>query len=97
MEHIRYSQLGCHCFKKLFVNLSRTVEDLVLIFYNSIQDFFDYETIHNFTYPKHVFCNAKASHRLYYSTEYDSDYDDENVFNELAESVQHDRIDFLKL
>ena len=44
MEHIRYSQLGCHCFKKLFINLSRTVEDLVLISYMSIQDYFQYKS-----------------------------------------------------
>jgi len=29
MEHIRYSQLGCNCFNKLFINFSKKVEELV--------------------------------------------------------------------
>ena len=36
MEQIRYSQIGCNCFKNLFINFSRTIEVLVSIFYNYI-------------------------------------------------------------
>jgi len=77
MERIRCSQLGCHCFWKLFRNVSTTIEELVLIFYNSIQAHFNYKSNYNSIYPKHYdFCNANVCHSLYYSTEYDDDYDD---------------------
>ena len=29
MEHIRYSQFGCNCFKKVFINFLKTIEELV--------------------------------------------------------------------
>ena len=45
MEHIKYSKMQCTCFKKLFVKFSKTVEELVLIFYNSIQDYYDSKSI----------------------------------------------------
>ena len=48
MEHLRYSQLGCHWFKQIFISLSKAIEELVLMLYNSIQDYFDYKSIHNF-------------------------------------------------
>ena len=41
MDHIRYSQIGCTCFKKLFINFSKTVEELVLIFHSPEQYYFD--------------------------------------------------------
>ena len=96
MEHIRYSQLDCQCFKQIFINLSKTVEELVSIFYNSIQDYFDNKSIYNSIYPKHYeFCNANVCHSLYYSTEYDDYYDDEDDFYEAAETLQNDRADFV--
>jgi len=40
MEHIRYSHIGCNCFKELFINFPRASEDLVLIFYNEKTQFY---------------------------------------------------------
>ena len=35
MEHIRHSQIGCNCFKKISIDLSKTIEELVFdIFWN---------------------------------------------------------------
>ena len=66
VEHVWYLQLGCHCFKKLFINFFKTVEELVWMFYNSMQDYFDHKSIHNFIYPKHYdVCNANVCHSLY--------------------------------
>ena len=53
IEHIKCSEIQSLCFKRLFINLSKKVEELVLIFYNSIQDYFDYKSIHNLICPKH--------------------------------------------
>ena len=95
LEHLRYSRIGDTCFKKLSISFSKTVEELVLMFYNSIQDYFDYKTICNSIFPKHYdFCNANVSHCLYYSTEYDDYYDDENGFYDFAETIQNDRAEF---
>ena len=68
---------------------------MVLILSNSIQDYFEFKTIYNFTYPSHYNpCNVQASHCLYYSTEYDPDYDDDDDFYEFAEAIQNDRTEF---
>ena len=73
----------------------KTIEELVLIFYASIQDYYDFKSMYSFIYPKHYdVCNSNVCHSLYYSTEYDSDYDDENDFYEFAESIQNDRAEF---
>jgi hypothetical protein len=66
-----------------------------LIFYASIQDYYDYKSIYKSLYPKqYEFCNSNVCHSLYYSTEYASDYDDENDFYEFAETIQNDRAEF---
>ena len=65
-----------------------------MIFYTSIQDYFGYKWVYKSIYPKFNFCNVNAWHSLYYSTEYDSDYEDKNDFNELAETMQNDRAEF---
>ena len=81
VQHIRYSHIGCSCFKELSINFSKAIEELVLIFYNSIQDYFVYTKIFNFMYPIHYkFRNANASPSLYYSTEYGDDYDDDDCY-----------------
>ena len=81
-------------FQKL-INFSKTLEELVLTFYNSIQDYFDYKSIYDFIYPRHYdFCNVNVCHSLYYSTEYVSDNDEENGMCEFAETVQNDRAMF---
>ena len=62
------------------------------MFYTSIQDYYDYKSIYNFIYQKQYnFCNVNVCHSLYYSTEYDDYYDDENVFFEFAEKIQNGR------
>ena len=79
--------------QKLFINFSKTVEEFVLIV--SIQYYFDYKSSHRFIYPKHHdFWYENVCHSLYYSTEYDDDYDDENGFYEFAETIQNDRAEF---
>ena len=93
MEHIRYSHIGCNCFEKNICTSFYKTEK-ALICYNSIQD---YLIIKQFIilYPKHHnFCNVKASHCLYYSTEYDSDSDDEDEFKEFADAIQNERTEF---
>ena len=73
------------------------MEELVLIFYNSIQDYFDYTKSFNSLCPTHYnFRNATASPSLYYSTEFDDDYDDDD-FYEFAETIQNDRAKFFQL
>ena len=60
-----------------------------------MQDYLDYKTFYNSLYPKHYnFCNVKASQRLYYSTEYDSDYDDDENVYYFAEAIQNSRTMF---
>ena len=50
---------------------------------------------YNFIYPKHYnFCNVNASPCLYYSTEYDSDYENDEDYYEFAEANQNDRTEF---
>ena len=82
-------------FQKLSITFSKTVGGLVLIFYNSIQDYFVYKQIYNLTYPKHYeFCNANVCHSLYYSTEYVDYYDDADGVYEFAETIQNHRAEF---
>ena len=82
--------------KNLFINFSKN-KQLPSISYSSIQDYFDYKTIYNFIYPKHYnSCNVNVSHCLYYSHEYDSDYDEDD-FYEFAEAVQNDRTELFNL
>ena len=70
----------------------------MLIFYNSIQDCFDYKPIRNSIYPKHYdFCNANVCQSLYYSTEYDDYYDDEDDLYDFAETIQNDRAEFFQV
>ena len=65
MEHIRYSHMGCNYFKELFINLSKTIEELALIFHNSIQHYFDYAKNYGFIYPIHYnFLNAIMHHHV---------------------------------
>ena len=81
--------------KKIFINFSKTIEELVLIFYNTTQDYCEYKTIYNLIHPKHYnCCNVKASHCSYYSTGYDDYDDDENCVYEFAETIQNDRAYF---
>ena len=95
IEHIKHSQIQCLCFKKLFINFSFPIEELVLIFHNSIQDYFDCKTTHNFIDPKNFnSCNANVCQYLYYSTAYDDDYDDGDDFYDFAEIIQNDRATF---
>jgi hypothetical protein len=76
------------------INFCKANEELVLIFYNSIQYYFDYKSIHNSIYPKHFeFCNVSVCHTLYYSAEYDDYYDDDDSY-ELAETIQNDGAEF---
>ena len=90
IEHIRYSHIDCINFKDLFINYSKTIEELILIFYNSIQDYYDYTR--KCIYPEyHKSYNADTPSSLYYSTEYDSDYDDDEEFEDFAEEIQNDR------
>ena len=42
-------------------------------------------------------CNVKASHCLYYSREYDSDYDDDEDIYEFAEAIHNDRTEFFQV
>ena len=42
IEHIKYSNVRCCNFKNFFINYTKTIEELILIFYNSIQDYHDY-------------------------------------------------------
>ena len=63
--------------------------------YNSIQDYFGYKLIHNFTYPKHYnFSNANVCQSLYYSTEHDDYADEDSDFYEFVETIQNDRAAF---
>jgi len=96
IQHVRYDDVRCCAFKELFMNYSQLIEGLILISYNSIQDYFDYKTAYNLIFPKHSnFCNVNASKCLYYSTEYDSsDYDNDEDCYEFAEAVQNDRTEF---
>ena len=95
-EHIRYSHVGCNCFTELFINFSKTIEDLGLISYSSIQDYFDYTKFYNSICPiQWNFRKASASPSLYYSREYDYDYDDgDDDFYELADTIQNYRAKF---
>ena len=90
IEHIIYSHVDCINFKDLFINYSKTIEELILIFYNSIQDYHDYTR--KYIYPEYYKCyNADTPSSLYYSTEYDSDYDDDDEFEDFAEEIHNDR------
>ena len=89
IEHIIYSHIDCINFKDLFINYSKTIEELILIFNNSIQDYYDYKQFYKCIYPEsYKFYNDDTPSSLYYSTEYDSDYDDDEDF---AEEIQNDR------
>ena len=80
--------------RKISINFSKTVDELVLTLYSSIQDYCDYKTMCNSKYPRHYnFGNANTSNCLYYSTEY-SDYDDDEDHYEFAEAIQNDRTEF---
>ena len=71
---------------------------MVLNIYKSIQDEFDYESVHNFIYPKHYnFRNANVCQSLYYSTEHDDYSDDDNGFLEFVETIQNYRADFFRV
>ena len=76
-----------------FINCTKTIEELILIFYNSTQDYHDYKLLINHIYPKiYNFCSVNTASCLYYSTEYDSDYDDDDdEFEEFAETIQSER------
>jgi len=92
IEYIRYNHIDCINFKNLFINYSKTIEELILIFNNSIQEYFDYKMFYKHLFPEHYcFCNKDTPSSLYYSTEYDSDYDDDEEFLEFAEEIQEDR------
>ena len=94
LEHIIYSHVDCTNFKNLFINYSKTIEELILIFYNSIQDYYDYKQFYKCIYPEpYKFYNADTPSSLYYSTEYDSDYDVDE-FEEFAEEIHNDRYMF---
>ena len=84
---LKYSQIQCNCFKKLYI--FETVEELVLMFYTSIQDYYDYKSSFKSIYTKQYnFCNVNVCHSFYYSTEYDDDYDDENDFLSLLKNTE---------
>ena len=92
IEHIKYSNVRCCNFKNFFINYTKTIEELILIFYNSIQDYHDYKLLMNHTYPNtYSFCSVNTASCLYYSTEYDSDYDDDDSFEEFAETIHIER------
>ena len=96
IEHIRYSNVDCINFKDLFINYSKTIEEFILIFYNSIRDYYDYKELYKCIYPESdKFYNADAPSSLYYSTEYDSGYDDDE-FEDFAEEIQNERHMFLQ-
>ena len=79
------------------MNSFKAVEELVLIFYTSIQDYYDYKSIYSFIYPKQYdFCNVNVCHSLYYSTEYDDYYDGENDLYDFAETIQDGRADLFQ-
>jgi hypothetical protein len=91
IEHIRYSHVDCINFKDLFINYSKTIEELILIFYNTIQDYYDYKQFYKCIYPEsYKFYNDDTPSSLYYSTEYDSDYDDDE-FEEFVEEIHNGR------
>ena len=67
---------------------------LDVVIYNSVQDYYDYKD-YNFIYPKHFnLCNVNASPRLYYSTEYGEEYENNEGYYEFADTVQNDRTEF---
>jgi len=97
MERVRYSQIGCNYIKKVFANFSKTSEEVVVIFYNSIILIIKQFTI-LLIQNTIIFCDVKASRCLYYSTEHDSDYDDDvDDCYEFAEAVQNDRVEFFQV
>ena len=71
---------------------------MILISCNTIQDYFDSKKVYNSICPKHYnFWNVNASQCLYYSTEYDSDYDIDEDYYEFVEAVQNDRIELFQV
>ena len=92
VEHIRYSHDDCPMFKGLFINYKKTIEELVLIFYTSIQDYFDYKMFYRHISPEHyTYINEEAPYCLYYTTEYDSDYDDDDEFDDFVDEIHENR------
>ena len=97
-EHIKYSHVDCIDFNNLFINYSKTIEELILIFYNSIQDYYDNLTFYQCIYPRfYNYSNVDTPSCLYYSTEYDDHWDsDFDEYEEFADEIQNDRTMFFK-
>ena len=71
---------------------------VVVIFYNSIQDYYNSKTTYDFIHPKHYkFCHLNASQCVYYPTEYDSDYDNHEDMYKFGETVHNNRSEFIQV
>ena len=82
-------QIDSNCFKKMFVNYSKTIEDIILIYFTSLQDYFDHTSFKHQVFKNYTKYSDHAPCGLYCTS---TDDIDEHVLD----SLQQDRYTFYR-